>query len=39
MVRIVDQDGNVVREIPPERALDAYARMLDTLGLLVDEIA
>lgn len=39
MVRVVDSDGNVIREIPPERALDAYARMLDTLGLLVDEIA
>jgi uncharacterized FlaG/YvyC family protein len=39
MVRVVDSDGNVIREIPPERALDAYARMLDTLGLLVDETA
>lgn len=39
MVRVVDSDGNVIREIPPERVLDAYARMLDTLGLLVDETA
>jgi flagellar protein FlaG len=39
MVRIVDSDGTVIREIPPERVLDAYARMLDTLGLLVDKTA
>lgn len=37
MVRVIDGDGNVVREIPPERVLDAYARMMETLGLLVDE--
>jgi len=37
MVRVIDGDGNVIREIPPERVLDAYARMMETLGLLVDE--
>lgn len=39
IVRVLDGDGNVIREIPPERVLDAYARMMDTLGLLVDQTA
>jgi uncharacterized FlaG/YvyC family protein len=37
-VRVINTDtGDVVREIPPERILNAVGQMLDTLGLLVDE--
>lgn len=37
VVKVVDGDGRVIREIPPERVLDAYAKMMESLGLLVDE--
>lgn len=38
MVKVIREDtGEVLREIPPEKALDALARMEQALGLLVDE--
>ncbi|SDC12024.1 flagellar protein FlaG [Terribacillus halophilus] len=37
-VTVVDSDTNqVVREIPPKKLLDAYAKMAEFMGLLVDE--
>lgn len=37
VIRVVDvASGQVVREIPPERFVDAYRRMEDALGLLLD---
>ncbi len=38
MVKVIREDtGEVIREVPPEKALDALARMEQALGLLVDE--
>ncbi len=38
LVKVIREDtGEVLREIPPEKALDALARMEQALGLLVDE--
>lgn len=38
IVKVIREDtGEVLREIPPEKALDALARMQQVLGLLVDE--
>lgn len=36
VVRVVDSEGEVIREIPPEKVLDAFAMMQDALGLLLD---
>lgn len=37
IIRVVDvTSGQVLREIPPERFMDAYQRMEDALGLLLD---
>ena len=37
VIRVIDMNsGQVVREIPPEKFLDAYQRMEDALGLLID---
>lgn len=37
MVKVVDsKTGDVIREIPPEKVLDAVARMEETLGILLD---
>jgi len=37
-VTVVDSDTKqVVREIPPKKLLDAYAKMAEFMGLLVDE--
>lgn len=37
VIRVIDMtSGQVVREIPPEKFLDAYQRMEDALGLLID---
>lgn len=37
VIRVIDMtSGEVVREIPPEKFLDAYQRMEDALGLLID---
>lgn len=38
IVRVIDQEtGEVLREIPPEKILDAMAARLELLGLFVDE--
>ena len=38
MVTVVNVDTEeVIREIPPEKLLDAYAQMLELAGLLVDK--
>jgi uncharacterized FlaG/YvyC family protein len=37
IVTVYDSETNeVIREIPPEKVLDAYANMLEMLGLFVD---
>lgn len=37
VVRVVDTaSGEIIREIPPERALEAFDRMEAALGLLID---
>lgn len=37
VIRVVDtKSGQVLREIPPEKFMDAFKRMEDALGLLVD---
>lgn len=37
VIRVVDTvSGQVVREIPPEKFMDAFKRMEDALGLLLD---
>lgn len=37
VIRVIDTiSGQIVREIPPEKAMDAVARMEDVLGLLLD---
>ena len=37
VIRVVDTaSGQVLREIPPERFIDAFTRMEDALGLLLD---
>jgi flagellar protein FlaG len=38
LIRVVDNNtGEVVREIPPERLLDAFNRLEDLVGLLLDQ--
>lgn len=37
VVRVVDSRGEVIREIPPEKVLDAFVAMQEALGLLLDE--
>lgn len=40
MIKVVNKDtGAVIREIPPEKALDMAAKMQEMLGLLFDETA
>lgn len=40
LVRVIDNDtGQVVREIPPQKLLDAAASIQQALGLLFDERA
>jgi flagellar protein FlaG len=38
MVKVMDtSDNSVIREIPPEKVLDAFARTLELAGILVDK--
>lgn len=40
MVQVINvESGKVIREIPPKRILDMVAKMLDLVGLLMDERA
>ncbi|HYF93328.1 MAG TPA: flagellar protein FlaG [Symbiobacteriaceae bacterium] len=37
VIRVIDTlSGQIVREIPPDKFMDAFKRMEDALGLLVD---
>ena len=36
-VQVVDEQGNVIRQIPPQEMLDAYARIRNIVGILLDE--
>jgi flagellar protein FlaG len=38
MVKVVDKEtGDIIREVPPEKTLDLFAKILELAGLLVDE--
>lgn len=38
MVKVIDRDsGELIREIPPEKILDAVAHMWEIAGIIVDE--
>jgi len=38
MVKVIDRDsGELIREIPPEKVLDAVAHMWEIAGIIVDE--
>ncbi len=38
MVKVIDKEQNkVIREIPPEKVLDAFAVALELAGVLIDE--
>lgn len=38
MVKVMDTDENkVIREVPPEKVLDAFARTLELAGIIVDK--
>jgi len=38
MVKVIDKEENkVIREIPPEKMLDAFATALEMAGILLDE--
>jgi flagellar protein FlaG len=40
MVKVIDKEtGELIREIPPEKILDAVAKMWELAGLFVDEKA
>lgn len=38
MVKVLDRDsGEIIREIPPEKVLDAVAKMWELAGIIIDE--
>jgi flagellar protein FlaG len=38
MVKVMDTQRNeIIREIPPEKALDAFAKALELAGILIDK--
>jgi flagellar protein FlaG len=38
MVKVIDtKEDKVIREIPPEKVLDAFAKALELAGVLIDE--
>lgn len=38
MVKVVDtQTNEIIREIPPEKTLDMFVKMLELAGIFVDE--
>jgi|GEM_PF-4900230 len=40
IIRVIDTDsGEVLQEIPPEKLVEAFSRMEDTLGILLDKKA
>ncbi|WP_035295869.1 flagellar protein FlaG [Brevibacillus thermoruber] len=36
-VQVIDDENNVIREIPPKKILDMVAKMHEMIGLLIDE--
>ena len=36
-VRVMDADGNVIRQLPPQELLDVYAKIRNIVGILLDE--
>ncbi len=36
-VQVLDADGNVIRQIPPQEVLDVYAKIRNIVGILLDE--
>ena len=36
-VQVVDESGEVIRQLPPQELLDVYARIRDIVGILLDE--
>jgi flagellar protein FlaG len=36
-VQVLDERGEVIRQIPPQELLDVYARIRDIVGILLDE--
>jgi flagellar protein FlaG len=35
--KILDNEGAIIREVPPEKSLDMVAKMFELAGILVDE--
>jgi flagellar protein FlaG len=35
--KILDNDGRIVKEVPPEKSLDMVAKMFELVGIIVDE--
>lgn len=36
-VQVLDESGEVIRQIPPQELLDVYARIRNIVGILLDE--
>jgi flagellar protein FlaG len=36
-VQIVDENGEVIRQVPPQELLDVYAKIRNIVGILLDE--
>jgi flagellar protein FlaG len=36
-VQVLDENGEIIRQIPPQELLDVYARIRDVVGILLDE--
>jgi flagellar protein FlaG len=36
-VQVLDADGNVIRQLPPQELLDVYAKIRNIVGILLDE--
>ena len=36
-VQVLDERGEVIRQIPPQELLDVYAKIRDIVGILLDE--
>jgi flagellar protein FlaG len=36
-VQVLDANGEVIRQVPPQELLDVYARIRNIVGILLDE--
>jgi flagellar protein FlaG len=36
-VQVLDANGNVIRQLPPQELLDVYAKIRNIVGILLDE--